>query len=691
MRALPLVPAEMLGVAVEPLSTEYRVEDHQLAQVPLPLGGQPGGYPAHRPAGEPGAQLLHPVTVVGHRLGRVVERVVDQQPPGVAFQRVEGVVAQVLVVAHVAVDHLDPPPAAAPDQVGVVEVLLGRRDLQFLPQQLLHDRLAVAGVVEVAGGVEDTVDVHTDQFQAYPQIVAFAHLDLAELAGPLQQLAADQAHLPAGDGAGDAAVVEGGQLAGGEVAQRRHRRRQRGQQQGLHQPVVAGECPHPPGQVTGQVPAAPGALQVLLGELVAFEQVGAQLGLVQLLRGLELDLQLLGERLVAAAGDHVVEVAERDELPQPQLVAAVHQQLSHQLQGGTRALQGTGDVHQGGDERRAERIRLAERLLIGTGAGVGAEQRVPHLLAHLGGGVEGAGDRGRRLLTDRGEQPPAGDLGQVAVLQCDQVEPAAGEVQGVLEAQLTGAGHVLADQLPQVPLAGDEADHRDRAARVGTLHEVGDLLDLAGEELRVADRVGQPQDQLVQEQDQPVVTELLGVPADLGEPAVEGDEALRVLQCVAEEALLPAAEQVTDELATQLVLGTGGERRVQPRPGPERLVAPLVVLPTGQAFDEPVVADPLPQIAALLQQRVGAVHGRDRRFGVQLADVLDVAAEYPLLQRLGAEQVVGHQQELPSAQPLVVFVQQAGELVAAPGRRLAAQQRVQHGHEVRLSGAEGAV
>src|SRR5690606_36007536 len=131
-----------------------------------------------------------------------------------------------------------------------------------------------------------------------------------------------------------------------------------------------------------------------------------------------------------------------------------------------------------------------------------------------------------------------------------------------------------ADQLPQVPLAGDEADDRDRSPGVGTLDEVGDLLDLTGDELLVADRVGQPQDQLVQEEDQRVVTQLLGVPADLGQASVQRDESLRVLQRVAEESLLPGAQQVTDQPAAELVLVVGGEGGVQQLAGPEGVVTP---------------------------------------------------------------------------------------------------------------------
>ncbi len=72
------------------------------------------------------------------------------------------------------------------------------------------------------------------------------------------------------------------------------------------------------------------------------------------------------------------------------------------------------------------------------------------------------------------------------------------------------------------------------------------------------------------------------------------------------------------------------------------------------------------------------------------ADVLNVAAEDRRLEALGADEVVGHQQEPGVGEPAVAG-DEVGELVPGAGGDVAVEQRVQHGHEVALAGAERAV
>src|SRR5207249_1585330 len=99
------------------------------------------------------------------------------------------------------------------------------------------------------------------------------------------------------------------------------------------------------------------------------------------------------------------------------------------------------------------------------------------------------------------------------------------ELDVVGEAAQLGADDLVADQFAQVALAGDVADDRDGPLRVGAFDELGELLTLALDEVEVADGGGQPEDQLVEEQDDGVVAEGLGVGADGGEAVVEVDEA----------------------------------------------------------------------------------------------------------------------------------------------------------------------
>ncbi len=391
----------------------------------------------------------------------------------------------------------------------------------------------------------------------------------------------------------------------------------------------------------------------------------------------------------------------------------VDEQLAHQLQRGPVALQRAGHVYEGVHERRAERVAEPEGVPVGTGRAVAAEQGVPHLGADLRRGFERPVDRRLRFGVTRPQQPAVRDQRQVAVLQCNRVEPAAGQVQGVLEAELDAAGDVLADEFPQVALAGDEADERDRPASLAALHEVRDLLDLAGDERLVAHVVREPQDQLVEEQHDAVVAEPLRVPGDLRQPAVERDEPVGVLHRVGEHPGEPARQQVGHQLTAQvtgLVSGLlagrvegampGGERRIEllrrpPRPLPPLVVRAVLAVPAGdpggQAGDELVVPYPLAQVDSVGQQRVGAVHGRHKGVRMQGADVVGVAAEHPLFDRLRAEQVVGHQQELLPAERAVVPGEHGGEFLTRQRHRFAAQQRVQHRHEVRLAGAERSV
>ena len=73
------------------------------------------------------------------------------------------------------------------------------------------------------------------------------------------------------------------------------------------------------------------------------------------------------------------------------------------------------------------------------------------------------------------------------------------------------------------------------------------------------------------------------------------------------------------------------------------------------------------------------------------ADEVHVAAQDARLHVVGVDHVVGHQQELLAGQPVVVLLDDPGQLGDRPGRRVALQDQVQHGHEVALAAAEAAV
>lgn len=68
-------------------------------------------------------------------------------------------------------------------------------------------------------------------------------------------------------------------------------------------------------------------------------------------------------------------------------------------------------------------------------------------------------------------------------------------------------GHIVADQIAKIALAGHKTDDRHRPLRLARLHQLRKFLTFRLNEIDVARMAGQPQDQFVEEQDQPVVAE----------------------------------------------------------------------------------------------------------------------------------------------------------------------------------------
>ena len=139
-------------------------------------------------------------------------------------------------------------------------------------------------------------------------------------------------------------------------------------------------------------------------------QMRQQLLSVEPLGVVEVDTHRLGERFVAV-GDHVEQVADRDDLPQFQVIASIDQQLQHQLQGRALALQRCRHGNQGLNQRRAERVDLAEHFLV---RGLG-QQRVPDLGPDLLEFIEGVAQRLPGRFRQRPEHTLLGDRRQVAV------------------------------------------------------------------------------------------------------------------------------------------------------------------------------------------------------------------------------------------------------------------------------------
>ncbi len=229
------------------------------------------------------------------------------------------------------------------------------------------------------------------------------------------------------------------------------------------------------------------------------------------------------------AGHDVVEgVADRDDVVDLQLVAAVDEHLLHDFERRTLALHEPGERAQGRHQRRAEGVGQAERGLVGAAVplvGVDAvQQHVPDVGAPVQRRERGGEHRGGPLVT-RAEQPLVRHVREVLVAEHDRGEAALLVAEGPVERLLLRAGRSgVGEPARQVELPGDERHQRDRP-RVLRLDESGELRGLLAEELPVLHAEGEPEHQLVEEQDDGVVPETLRMGRHGGEPAVEVDVA----------------------------------------------------------------------------------------------------------------------------------------------------------------------
>ena len=484
---------------------EQVLDADQRADLALHVAGDERRQPGHARPWPRLAQGEDASAVVGCRVAGLIEGKVDDEAPATVLRRLEHLVAELGAVAHVAVDDLHHAPAAAPDD-GVREIEgTVVADTELGEQQPAHEEALGTGVVDVRDPLQDAGQVDPDELEAHGRVVLVADLQLGHLGRPVPQPADDDPDLLPGDHARDRAVVQRRETPCGEALQRADVRGQRGQEQRLGEAVVAAEGG--PLLVVDLGPAG----RLVVGDAVLLEQHRPQRVVVERTGLLELRLELGGEGLVGTVRDGVVEIAERDDLSEAELVAALHEDGAHQLQRRALALQRRGHLDQSGHEGRAERVGPAEA----GGVAVG-EEHVARRPGQALGARERLVDLRLGLVVARGEDALLGDRLEVAVGEVDAGEAAVPVGELVLEGQRLRPGPVLADQLAQVSLARDEADDRQTATRVGRLDELGDLLGLAPDEVVVADLAGEPEHELVEEEDEPVVAERLRVPADRG-------------------------------------------------------------------------------------------------------------------------------------------------------------------------------
>ena len=421
-----------------------------------------------------------------------------------------------------------------------------------------------------------------------------------------------------------------------------------------------------------------------------------QLVLVELLGVLEVRPHHVGERFVAV-GHHVPQITERDHVPQPQRVPPVDEQLQHDLEGGPLPLQGARHGHERLDEGRAERVDHLEHGPVG----LPCQEHFHDLGPHLRRLLERLFQLGPARTVLRLQNPLWAITGRLRSSSVIVWNRPSQWLSTSEKFSCSDPGHVLADQVPQVPLPGHEADDRHRAFGLAGLDQFGQLVPLGLQKANVGGVAGQPQDEFVEEQDQPVVAERLGVGADDRQPHVQIDVGFVLALGDALERREDVLHQIAHQAAA-LLAGRGGaveggvEAGRVPAPGefapaePPPPFWPWFSCPKN--FSSPST---LPVLLGVLEDFVGQVHAGQRGGGVSSITrstypprIADSMLRAPIMWYGTSRNF------LPSTQEWLFFLLVSNSLASSGMFRtavLCCSKQVQHRHEVRLARAEAAV
>ncbi len=261
-------------------------------------------------------------------------------------------------------------------------------------------------------------------------------------------------------------------------------------------------------------------------------------------------------------------------------------------------------------------------------------------------------------------------------------------LEGAREALRLRPRVVLAAHLHEAALPGDEADERQRPRRVLRLDQLDHLLHLVVQPGRVARAVRQPQDELVQKQDDAVVAELPRVTRQHRQPGVDVHERAALLG----PGLEPRLHQRVEELGASLEDVRGG-RLLEALAVPARgQVAPA--LARGGALvhvgEETLVAQAIEHPARVGEQPLVGEQRRDRRIRVMLLHPLHVRPEDRALDALLGDHVEVELKQLRLADEGVLGAERV-QLGLPPRGLVAVEQQAQERHEMRLAAAEAAV
>ena len=199
----------------------------------------------------------------------------------------------------------------------------------------------------------------------------------------------------------------------------------------------------------------------------------------------------------------------------------------------------------------------------------------------------------------------------------------------------------------------------------------------------------QPEHQLVEEQDETVVPELLGMAGEDREAIIDadvfGEHVLRGTVVLAE----PCHQcHVLDRCRS----GKGGGFKPLGRPlGIECAPAGLGTLRVVEFLEEQLVAVIVAFHARLSDQRRRFVDRREVNTRLRAGEEIDVALEDAVFQRTRPDHVIGHEQELLFIHPAVVPLDHLAQFGDGPCLGLTFEDEMQHGHEMTLTRTEAAV
>ena len=386
-----------------------------------------------------------------------------------------------------------------------------------------------------------------------------------------------------------------------------------------------------------------------------------------------------------AVDEDVEQVADRNEIGDFERVAVVDEELHEDFQRRPLPLEDAGDGDERLDQCRREGIDLAEDLLVAVLREEGVDDARADVCCALEGGV----DLGPGRFALWAEDPLLGNHREIAVGEFDLAKAVFVPLHELAVVGLARAGHALPHELTEIALAGDEARDRHGAVGVLRLDELGELRRLDFEEGVVAGMGGEPEHELVEEEDEAVVAEIAGMAREDRQAVVDAD--------IFREHLPRRGVVFAEPAGQRDVFGGGGHGRrrgIEAFRGPfGGQLAPARVRGAAlvEGGEELLVAVVGPFLIGLGDKRRRLVHQRQPDPRLRPAEEVDIALEHAILERPGADHVIGDEEKLLPGHPVVVLLNDRGELGDPPGLRVAGEDQVEHRHEVALPRAEAAV